>query len=322
MSLLRHALVVVHAAALLVVALTSTGSADSWPTRPVTLVVPFSAGGSTDGVARVIAKELSERLGQQFVVENRAGAAGNLAAAAVAKAQPDGYTLLFTTTGPAAVNKLTYKSLPFDPVKDFSPIVLIGITPQAVVVSPRLKVGTLKELVAHAKASKDKLTFGNSGVGTMAHITAVSLARATGLQVTHITYRGGAQAMTDVLGGQIDVAFPAYVPHLGGLKVLAVTSAARMPSLPNVPTVRETGIADIISGTWFGIAAPAKVSSDVIQKINSATNEFLKSARARKLFDDLGIQPRGGTPDDMEAFIAEETARWEPIVRAAHISIE
>jgi tripartite-type tricarboxylate transporter receptor subunit TctC len=297
-------------------------ASETWPTRPVTLVVPFGAGGSTDGVARVIAKALSDRLGQQFVIENKAGAAGNIAAATVAKAPADGYVLLLTTTGPASVNRLLYKSPGYDSDKDFSPIVLIGLTPQAVVVAPKRPVDSLAALVAHAKAHGDKLTFGNSGVGTMAHITAVSLARAAGLDVTHITYRGGAQAMTDILGGQIDVGFPAYVPNLGGLKVLAVTSAERMRSLPAVPTVRETGVADIVSGTWFGIVAPANTPAEVVTKVNGAVNDFLKSQQARDLFNDLGILPLGGTPAAFKTYIAEETARWEPVVRSINLRLD
>jgi tripartite-type tricarboxylate transporter receptor subunit TctC len=302
--------------------LSSPAAAQSWPARPVTLVVPFAAGGSTDGVARVIAKELGDKLGQNFLVENRGGAAGNVAGAAVAKAPPDGYTLLLATTGPAAVNKLLYKSLSFDPGKDFTPIVLIGIVPQAIVVAPRMPVSTLKELIDYAKARPGKLNFGNSGVGTMAHISAVSLARATGIEVTHVTYRGGAQAMTDVIGGQIDVSFPAYVPSVAALKVLAITSAERMPSLPNVPTVRETGVADIVAGSWFCIVAPAGVSGDVVQKINKVVNDFLKSKRAIDLFNDLGVTSLGGSPDDLKKYMAEETARWAPIVKAAHIVLE
>jgi tripartite-type tricarboxylate transporter receptor subunit TctC len=302
--------------------LSSPAAAQSWPARPVTLVVPFAAGGSTDGVARVIAKELGDKLGQNFLVENRGGAAGNVAGAAVAKAPPDGYTLLLATTGPAAVNKLLYKSLSFDPGKDFTPIVLIGIVPQAIVVAPRMPVSTLKELIDYAKARPGKLNFGNSGVGTMAHISAVSLARATGIEVTHVTYRGGAQAMTDVIGGQIDVSFPAYVPSVAALKVLAITSAERMPSLPNVPTVRETGVADIVAGSWFCIVAPAGVSGDVVQKINEVVNDFLKSKRAIDLFNDLGVTSLGGSPDDLKKYMAEETARWAPIVKAAHIVLE
>jgi tripartite-type tricarboxylate transporter receptor subunit TctC len=302
--------------------LSAPAAAQSWPARPVTLVVPFAAGGSTDGVARVIAKELGDKLGQNFLVENRGGAAGNVAGAAVAKAPPDGYTLLLATTGPAAVNKLLYKSLSFDPGKDFTPIVLIGIVPQAIVVAPRMPVSTLKELIDYAKARPGKLNFGNSGVGTMAHISAVSLARATGIEVTHVTYRGGAQAMTDVIGGQIDVSFPAYVPSVAALKVLAITSAERMPSLPNVPTVRETGVADIVAGSWFCIVAPAGVSGDVVQKINKVVNDFLKSKRAIDLFNDLGVTSLGGSPDDLKKYMAEETARWAPIVKAAHIVLE
>jgi tripartite-type tricarboxylate transporter receptor subunit TctC len=287
--------------------LSSPAAAQSWPARPVTLVVPFAAGGSTDGVARVIAKELGDKLGQNFLVENRGGAAGNVAGAAVAKAPPDGYTLLLATTGPAAVNKLLYKSLSFDPGKDFTPIVLIGIVPQAIVVAPRMPVSTLKELIDYAKARPGKLNFGNSGVGTMAHISAVSLARATGIEVTHVTYRGGAQAMTDVIGGQIDVSFPAYVPSVAA---------------PNVPTVRETGVADIVAGSWFCIVAPAGVSGDVVQKINKVVNDFLKSKRAIDLFNDLGVTSLGGSPDDLKKYMAEETARWAPIVKAAHIVLE
>lgn len=303
-------------------ALTSVSArAQNWPARPATLVVPFAAGGSTDGVARVIAKELAERLHQQFLVENRGGAAGNLAAAAVAKSQPDGYTLLLTTTGPAAVNKLLYKSLSFDPSKDFSPIILIGITPQVVVASPRLKTDTLKGLIAYANANPGKLNFGNSGIGTMAHITAVSLARAAGISVAHVSYRGGAKAIADVLGGQIDVAFPAYIPAVSAMKVFAVTSTERMSQLPNVPTVRETGVADFVSGTWFGIVAPAGVPAEIVQKINVATNEFLKSKPAKALFDKLGVQMIGGTPDAMKKFMADETNRWEPVIRSEHIVV-
>jgi tripartite-type tricarboxylate transporter receptor subunit TctC len=320
------ALSIAAGAALLWPAGARASEAPAWPTRPVTLVVPFGAGGSTDGVARVIAKELSDRLGQQFVIENKAGAAGNIAAATVAKAPADGYALLLTTTGPASVNRLLYKSPGYDADKDFSPIILIGLTPQAVVVSPKRPADSLAGLIAqaksNAKAHAETLTFGNSGVGTMAHITAVSLARAAGLDVTHVTYRGGAQAMTDILGGQIDVGFPAYVPNLGGLKVLAITSAERMRSLPAVPTVRETGVADIVSGTWFGIVAPANTPAEVVTKVNGAVNDFLKSQRARDLFDDLGILPLGGTPAAMKAYVAEETARWEPIVRSINLRLD
>jgi tripartite-type tricarboxylate transporter receptor subunit TctC len=309
------------AAAAMVVG-TRAASAEDWPTRPVTLVVPFGAGGATDGVARLIAKHLSEKLGQQFVIENRPGAAGNVASAAVARAKPDGYTLLLGSTGPMAVNKLIYSSLSFDPGRDFSPIVLVGLIPQAIVVGKRLPVKSLKDLVAHAKANPGKMNFGNSGVGAMAHITAVSLARAAGLDVAHVTYRSGAQALTDLLGGQIDVAFPTYIPQVASMNTLAITATERMPQIPNVPTVRETGIADIVAGPWFGLVAPAGTPSEIVQRVNREVNAFIKTPVARELFGKIGLQAMGGTPDGMRSFMAAETARWAPVVEAAKIKLK
>jgi tripartite-type tricarboxylate transporter receptor subunit TctC len=307
-------------AAMLAVTMTTPAVSQPWPARAVTIMVPFGAGGATDGVARLIAKHLSERLGQQFVIENRPGGAGNVASAAVARAKPDGYTLLLGSTGPMAVNKLIYKSLPFDPGRDFSPVVLIGIIPQAIVVGKRLPVKSLKELVAHAKANPGKLNFGNSGVGAMAHITAVSLARAAGLDVAHVTYRSGAQALTDLLGGQIDVAFPTYIPQVASMMTLAITATERMEQMPNVPTVRETGVADIVAGPWFGLVAPAGTPSQVVERVNREVNAFIKTAAARGLFGKIGLRVMGGTPDAMKSFMAEETARWKPVVEWAKIS--
>jgi tripartite-type tricarboxylate transporter receptor subunit TctC len=304
------------------VAGTRAAFAEDWPTRPVTIVVPFGAGGATDGVARLIAKHLSEKLGQQFVIENRPGAAGNVASAAVARANPDGYTLLLGSTGPMAVNKLIYSSPGFDPGRDFSPIVLVGLIPQAIVVGKRLPVKSLKELVAHAKANPGKLNFGNSGVGAMAHITAVSLARAAGLDVAHVTYRSGAQALTDLLGGQIDVAFPTYIPQVASMNTLAITATERMPQMPNVPTVRETGVADIVAGPWFGLVAPAGTPPEVIQRVNREVNAFIKTPAARDLFGKIGLQAMGGTPDGMRSFMVEETARWAPVIEAAKIKLK
>jgi tripartite-type tricarboxylate transporter receptor subunit TctC len=299
----------------------SSAPAEDWPSRPVTIIVPFGAGGATDGVARLVAKHLSEKFSQQFVIENRAGGAGNVATAAAAKAKPDGYTLLLGSTGPMAVNKLIYRALPFDPGRDFSPIVLIGVVPQAIVVGKRLPVKNLKELVAHAKANPGKLNFGNSGVGAMAHITAVSLARAAGLDVTHITYRSGAQALTDLLGGQIDVAFPTYIPQVASMNTLAITATERMEQMPNVPTVRETGVADIVAGPWFGLVAPAGTPPQVIEKVNREVNGFINTKAARGLFGKIGLRAIGGSPDAMKLFMAEETARWKPVVESAKIRI-
>jgi tripartite-type tricarboxylate transporter receptor subunit TctC len=321
MRSIRIAFLMLAAAAALSVA-AGTASAQDWPTRPVTVVVPFGAGGATDGVARLIAKHLSEELGQQFVIENRPGGAGNVASAAVARAKPDGYTLLLGSTGPMAVNKLIYSSLSFDPGSDFSPIVLVGLIPQAIVVGKRLPVKSLKDLVAHAKANPGKLNFGNSGVGAMAHITAVSLARAAGLDVAHVTYRSGAQALTDLLGGQIDVAFPTYIPQVANMNTLAITATERMPQMPNVPTVRETGVANIVAGPWFGLVAPAGTPPEIVQRVNREVNEFIKTSAARELFGKIGLQAMGGTPDAMRSFMVEETARWAPVIETAKIKLK
>lgn len=300
---------------------TARAAGAQWPTHPVTFVVPFGAGGSTDGVARLIAKHLSDDFGQQFIVENKPGAGGNIAGAYVAKAAPDGYTLFFATTGPAAVNKLLYKRISFNPDKDYAPVVLIGIVPQAIVASKKLPVKTLKDLIDYARAHPGALTFGNSGVGTMAHISAVSLAQATGIKVTHVSYRSGAQALQDVLGGQIDVAFPAYIPQVAQMNTLAVIGKERLASLPNVPTVRETGVADIVAGTWFGVIAPTGTPPEVIAKINTSVNAFLKTQQAKQVSIQLGMQTLGGTPQDMKKFMDEETARWAPVIKKENISL-
>ena len=300
---------------------TSSAIAQAWPTKSITLVIPFPAGGSTDGIGRPIANMLSERLGQQVIVENRGGAAGNIGAAAVARAAPDGYTLLLTSTGPVVTNKLLYKDLSFDPAVDFTPIGTIGIVPQVIIASPKLPVSNAKQLIEYGKANPGKLNFGNSGNGTMAHVSAVSFARLADIQVSHVTYKGSAQLITDVLGGQIEVGFPGFVPQVEQAKVLAVTGFERLKNLPNVPTLKESGY-DVVAGTWFGIIGPAKMPADIVDRINKLVNEFTDSQEGRALFETLGMQPIRGTPADMKAFMAAELARWEPVVRAGNIKLD
>jgi tripartite-type tricarboxylate transporter receptor subunit TctC len=294
-------------------------AAQTWPSRPVSLVVPFPPGGSNDGFGRVIAKELGERLGQNFVVENKGGATGNIAAVGLARAAPDGYTLMIASNGPAVINKLLNKSLAYDPIKDFTPIVVIGIVPQVIIASPNLPAKNLAELIALAKTRTGKINFGNSGYGTMAHIAAVSLARATGIDVTHVSYRGSAQLITDVMGGQIEAGFPGFVPQVIPMKSLAVTSSQRMELLPNVPTVRETGLADLVAGTWFSIVAPAGIPAEIVQKVNITVRDFMASNDGKTFLHSLGMQPIGGTPADAAAFTAAEAAKWAPVIRDAHM---
>lgn len=311
--------VVLAGAALL--ALTVSAPADeTWPSRTITLVVPYPAGGSTDGMGRAVGQALSDKFGR-VIVENKGGAAGSIGAASVAKAAPDGYTLLLASTGPAATNKLIYKSLPFDPAVDFTPVGMIGIIPQVVIVSPRAPFNTLAEMAAYGKKNPGKLDFANSGVGTMAHIAAVSFARDAGLEVTHVAYRGSAQLITDIMGGQVGVGFPGFIPQVQQMKVLGVTAAERMAQLPNAPTLKESGY-NIVAGTWYGVLAPAGTPAPIIGKINAVLNEFVDSPVGKDVLDKLGAQPICGTPEQMATFMAEERARWAPIVIEGKMAVD
>ncbi len=296
--------------------------AQNWPTRPITMIVAFAAGGSTDGVARLIATELAAKLNENVVVENKPGAGGNVAAQTVARAAPDGYTLLFLTSGPGSINKLIYKSLSYDPLRDFSPVVLVGIIPQVVVTSSKLPVKSLKEMVDYAKAHPGTLNFGNSGIGTTSHISAVLFARETAIDVTHVNYRGTAPLVTDLLGAQIEVGFPSYFPQMAGMNALAVSTADRMEALPNLPTIRETGLADVTAGVWFGIVAPAGTPPEIVLRVNRIVNDFLVSAAIKQVARPLGMRAIGGTPAEMQAYMAHETARWAPVIEAAHITAD
>jgi len=295
-------------------------AAEAWPTRPVTLVVTFAAGGPADGTARLIANELSEKLGQRVVVENKGGAGGNIGAASVAKAPADGYTLLMVTSGPGAVNKLIYKSLPYDPLKDFAPVVLVANVPTVILVNPKLPVTGLNDLVAYGK--RNKLSVGNPGYGTGGHIAAVLFAGETGIEMTHIPYRGVGPMLTDIMSGQIDAGFAGFVPQILNMKAVAVTAASRVKILPEVPTVRETLGIDVVGGVWYGLLAPAGTPRDVVDRVNAIVNEFFKTSRGRELSESIGMQPLGGTPEDMGALMARDIERFRPVIHGAHITLD
>jgi tripartite-type tricarboxylate transporter receptor subunit TctC len=297
-------------------------AAQSWPARPVTIVVTFAAGGPADGTARLIANELSEKLGQRVVIENKGGAGGNIGAASVVKAPPDGYTLLMVSSGPGAVNKLIYKSLPYDPLKDFAPVVLVANVPTIILVSPTLPVGNLKDVVAYGKRHARELSIGNPGYGTGGHIAAVQFAAETGIEVTHVPYRGVAPMLTDVMSGQIGLGFAGFVPQILNMKAVAVTAATRVKILPDVPTVREALGIDIVGGVWYGLLAPVGTPSAVIGRINAIVNDFFKTARGRELSESIGMQPLGGMPEDMAALMAQDIERLAPIVRGANITMD
>jgi len=313
-------------ALLVALALPFDAGAQAWPTRPVTLIVPFPAGGNADVLARAVAAELSEKLGQSFVVENRTGAGGNIGGAAVAKAAPDGYTLMFGTPGPIATNKLMYKSLPYDPEKDLVPVVLVARSPLIIAAHPSFPAKDLKELIAYAKANPGKINAGNPGNGTLGHITSELLQQHTGTKMAHVPYRGTTPLTTDLLGGQIDIALDfmsTYLPLVKDGKVLAlgVTSSERVAELPDAMTVQEAGFAGFEASAWYAIVAPTGTPADAIRKINAVTNDYLKGPKGKTTLATFAMQAAGGTPDDLAAYIKSELAKWGPIVKAANISM-
>jgi tripartite-type tricarboxylate transporter receptor subunit TctC len=299
--------------------------AQSWPTRPVTMIVPFPAGGATDILARALGMELSEKLGQQFVIDNRTGATGNIGAAAAAKAAPDGYTMLFATPGPIALNQLMSKNLTFDPQKDFAPIVLIAKSPHIFIAKKSLEAKDLREVLAFAKANPGKITGGIPGNGTTAHISLELLLQQTGAKMTLVPYRGGVPLTADIIGGQIDIGadlISSQVPAVSGgtVRALAVTSSKRSPQLPNVPTVAESGFPGYEATAWFVLAVPTGTPAEVVQKVNAVVNGYLQSDKGKQQLAKFDLQASGGTPEEAKAFLVSEVAKWEPVIRAANIT--
>jgi len=301
--------------------------AQAWPSKPVRIIVPFPAGGATDLLARSLGQKLGESLGQPFIVDNRAGANGNIGAGAVAKSPADGYTILFSTTGPLVFNRIIYKTTPFDPLRDFAPIVLVADVPLVVAANPSLPVRTLPELIAYAKANPGKVTYSTAGNGSMGHLTAELIQRETGMKLTHVPYKGSAPALNDLVAGVVNLSFdlaPTYVPQVkaGKVNALAVTTSARTPVLPDVPTVVESGVAGYQSFGWFAFVAPAGTPADVIEKVNAITNTYIASPEGKARLAEFGMGPRGGTPQELGAFMASELARWRPIAEPVAALLE
>lgn len=309
--------------ALLSVLSFGTAIAEDWPARNVTMIVPFPAGGSTDILARAVAQELTEKLGKPFVIENRGGAGGNIGAAVVAKAKPDGYTILFTTPAPISLNKLMYRNMPYDPETDFEPVVLVAKSP-LIIVAKGDGFSDLKEMIAFAKENPGKINVGHPGNGTLGHITSELLQQMTGVKVTNIAYRGSAPLMTDLLGANIDIAIdfmPAYVPLIldGKLKPLAVTTASRSNQLPNVPTANEAGLPGFEASAWYAVAVPKNSPDEVVRRINGVVNAWLATEKGKALLEQNAMQGAGGTPGDLKAFMASELSKWGPLIKAAKI---
>jgi tripartite-type tricarboxylate transporter receptor subunit TctC len=325
MSISRRFCIAVSAAALLAAALPAA-QAEEWPSRPITMVVPFPAGGSADAVARLIALELGDKLKQQVVVENRGGAGGNIGGAVVARAKADGYTLLFATPGPGANNKLLYSKLTYDPEKDFTPIIEVADSPLIIVASTQTPIKSIPDLVAYAKKNPGKLNVGVPGNGTLGHFAAALLQRQTGTKLTIVPYRGSAPLITDLLGGQVNIGsdfITAYVPQVksGKITPLAVLAPQRSPLLPDVPTAAEAGFTNFDAVAWYSIVGPAGMPEPVVMKINKIVNDYLKSDVVKQKFGPLALRPVGGTPEHLKKLVADEIAKWRPIVEEANIKL-
>ncbi len=301
--------------------------AQTWPTKPIRLVVPFSAGGNTDIVARLFAQELSKALGQPVIVDNKPGAAGNIGADAVAKSPPDGYTFVMGTVGTHAINASLYKKMPYDTVKDFTPVTLLASVPNVLVIDPALPVKSVKELVAYGKAHPGKLNFASSGVGTSIHLSGEMFRITTGLDMTHVSYKGSPPALTDLMGGQVQLMFdnlPTSLPYIkaGKLRALAVTTAKRVPSLPDVPTMVEAGFPGFETGSWFGVLAPAGTPKEIITKLSTELLRILKTPEMQEKLLQQGAQPVGLGPEDFAAHIKSEMAKWGKVVKESGATAE
>ena len=303
------------------------GRAADWPDRPVTIVVPFPAGGSNDVVARLFAERYADVLKRAFVVENRPGANGNIAAAAVAKAPADGYTFLLSGNGQNAMNHSLYARMPYDSTKDFKHICLLASTPNAIVTQANSPLASLSELVRQAKANREGLAFGSPGVGSSGHLSLAMLENTAQFKTRHVPYRGAAPLVTDVLGGHVPVGIvnvdiPLAHVRAGRLRVLAVTSANRSQLYPDAPTIAESGFPGFEAVGWFGLSAPAGTPANIIEKMNQLANQFLAEEAMKQRFAAGGYLAGGGSPSSYDAFIAREINKWAAVVRASGISVE
>jgi tripartite-type tricarboxylate transporter receptor subunit TctC len=297
----------------------------AWPQKPIKIVVPNPAGGTADLLPRLISEGLTTRLGQNVIVENRAGAAGNIGAEFVYNAEPDGYTLLASPPTTLAINVSLYPKLGYEPAK-FSPVSILALVPNALMVHPSVPVNTVQEFIAYAKANPDKVSYASQGNGSTAHLTAELFKQKTGTKLTHIPYKGDAPAMADLLAGHVNVMFGNVAQagsHLktGKLKVLAVTSSKRIASMPNVPALAES-VPGVVVVTWFAVAAPPKTPAAVVNRLSSTIAEVLRTSEILRRLNELGAEPVGSTAAEMGAWMREDTERWSSVIKAGGITID
>jgi tripartite-type tricarboxylate transporter receptor subunit TctC len=321
----RHLLLVVLAAAA-AAATVPPAHAQSWPARPIRIVVPYPPGGFTDVTARLIAQKLQERLGQTVTVDNRPGANGIIGTDAVAKAAPDGYTFGVVIAAYAA-NTTLYAKLPYDPQKDLAPVSLIGLSPLVAAVNQNAPFKTAKELVEHARRNPGKLSFASSGNGSAAHLTTELLKARTGAYMVHIPYRGAAAALTDLMGGQVELFFDAASGLLapgkaGKVRLIGVASDKRLPAAPDVPTFIEQGITGFTGSTWAGMLAPAGTPRDVVKRVADEIGQIVRQDDVRARLEAMGTVPVGNSPEEFERFIADETRKWGDVIRRAKVTLD
>ena len=308
------------AATLAILAPHAARAADAYPAKPVRFVVAFPPGGGTDIIARSIAQKLAERIAQQVVVDNRPGAGGNIGTDIVAKSAPDGYTMLMGSAGPLAINASLFGKMPFDPIKDLAPVTLAASTPNLLVVHPSLRVASVKELIALAKARPGEINFASSGHGTPAHLAGELFDSMAGVKMVHVPYKGAAPALADLLGGQVQLMFstmPPALPHVkdGKLRALAVTSAKRSPAAPDLPTLDEIALPGFEANTWHGVVVPAGTPRAIIARLNREIVAILHLPDVVERFSSQGAEALGSTPEEFAAYIRSETLKWAKVVR-------
>ena len=326
--LARRILLAASLVASLAAVLALPAAAQGYPNRPVKIVMPFAPGGPTEFIIRLVADRLTATLGQAFVIENRpGGAGGTVGAKSVAIAEPDGYTLLFSSPGPLVTAAAVYKSLDYDPIKSFAPIAMLIYAPQMLVVHPSVPANSLPEFVAYARSNPGKITFGSPGYGTQPHMLGEMLTLAAGINIIHVPYRGAGQAVTDLVAGQVQMIFETtaiLLPHVEGgrLRALAVATDTRSALLPDVPTTAESGYPKLKASFWSGLLAPAGTPAPIVEKLNGAVNEILKSKHAQAGLARLSAESKLGSPQDFAAFIAAEARRWAAIANETGIKVD
>ena len=310
---------------LLLLAAAGFAHAQSYPGRPVRFIVPYAPGGSSDVIARILGVKLTESLGQTFVVDNRPGAGSMIGTDLAAKSLPDGYTIVLSDM-PHAINPSVYSKVPYDPVNDFSPITLVGTSAMFLFLHPSVQAQSVKDFIALAKSQPGKLAIGSGGNGTTTHLSAELFQIRTGSRLTHVPYKGAGPALIDVVAGQIPATFTSMAtaaPHVkaGKLRVIGVTSAKRLPALPEVPTFAESGVPDFVVEHWWGVLAPAGVPAPVVARLRGEIVKAIESADTRERFAALAVQPATNTPDEFRALLASEVKRWAVVVKSAGVKV-